>query len=429
MKKVSSQVSQGFLSVCHAFFVGVRMAFLEMRYHKLRSFLSILGVVLGVASLTAMLTLLGGIDVYLNQKMSRWVSSVWFVAKNEVPPGEKLSWARSPGMRFSDGIYLEKNTQQTKKFVHSLSRQGMISLSTIAQSGKIWGMDQDAIDNNFGFLSIENGRSFSSSELKIGAKSCLLSWDFADLLAKELKLNYLTEILQLNATVNGVSMKIIGIYQPKDTAFEPWQFRQAIILPIQTMKQYITGFDPIPGEIEIQVQDPKLVMEQAEQIGIALKEHHRGAEDFEFRTADWLEEVKRILNNTSLFMTLVSLISLLVGGLSIMNVMLSSVSERVREIGIRKALGAHNFQIFVQVISETTTLSLVGGAIGAFLGCLPLLFKEAIKRSTEGSIEPILMLPFLVPTILVVILVGIIFGLYPALKAMRLNPIDALQYE
>lgn len=112
-----------------------------------------------------------------------------------------------------------------------------------------------------------------------------------------------------------------------------------------------------------------------------------------------------------------------------MNVMLSSVSERIREIGIRKALGADNLQIFVQFITETITLSLTGGCFGFLFGLTPLLFKEAILRSTQGSIEPAILPMHILFTFTVITLLGIIFGLYPAIKASRMNPVEALRYE
>ncbi len=112
-----------------------------------------------------------------------------------------------------------------------------------------------------------------------------------------------------------------------------------------------------------------------------------------------------------------------------MNVMLSSVSERIYEIGIRKALGARTLQIFVQFLSETTTLSLTGGSAGIFLGMITLLFKEGIKKSTDGAIEPTIIATHVIYVFCIIVGVGIVFGLYPAIKASRLNPIEALHYE
>jgi putative ABC transport system permease protein len=112
-----------------------------------------------------------------------------------------------------------------------------------------------------------------------------------------------------------------------------------------------------------------------------------------------------------------------------MNVMLSSISERIHEIGVRKALGAKRLQIFVQFTVETVTLSCVGGIAGMALGLTPLLFREVIKKATDGAAEPTLYLSYLFGVFGIIVLVGICFGLYPALKASRMNPVDALRYE
>lgn len=112
-----------------------------------------------------------------------------------------------------------------------------------------------------------------------------------------------------------------------------------------------------------------------------------------------------------------------------MNVMLSSISERIHEIGVRKALGAKRLQIFIQFTVETVTLSGTGGVIGMVAGMAPLLFKETISRSTDGAVEPTLYLTHLFGVAGIIVVVGIFFGLYPAVKAARMNPVDALRYE
>jgi putative ABC transport system permease protein len=202
-----------------------------------------------------------------------------------------------------------------------------------------------------------------------------------------------------------------------------------ILIPLKTMQKYGTGFDPDPGSIEVEVKDARNVKLLSKMIANTLTEHHRGAQDFEYRTADWLDKVTSMLTNISILMTIISCLSLTIGGLSIMNVMLSSISERIREIGVRKALGADELQIFIQFISETITLSLTGGAFGFVLGLTPLLFKEAILKSTGGSIEPTILPLHIIFTFMIVTMLGIIFGLYPAVKASKMNPVDALRYE
>jgi putative ABC transport system permease protein len=201
------------------------------------------------------------------------------------------------------------------------------------------------------------------------------------------------------------------------------------MVPIKTMMYRISGTDPDPGVVQVQLNSADNVKENSRRVASTLMEKHRGVEDFEYRTAEWLDEISSMLNNVSLLMGILSLLSLSAGGLSIMNVMLSSISERIREIGTRKALGADNYQIFVQFITETVTLSITGGVFGVIIGSAPLLFKEAILRSTDGVIEPTILLSHLLFIVSLIVGIGVIFGLYPAIKAYRMNPVDALRYE
>jgi putative ABC transport system permease protein len=246
---------------------------------------------------------------------------------------------------------------------------------------------------------------------------------------KNYHLDNLQKALSTSVNLGKYRYTIVGIYGPVNKHQLGGHLRKGIIVSLKSMQKYGTGFDPEPGYLQVYVTDPKQVKAISKLVAIKLRERHRGVEDFEFQTADWLDKVIEMLSNVSLLMTIISGVSLIIGGLSIMNVMLSSVSERIREIGIRKALGADNLQIFVQFITETTTLSLTGGCFGFLVGLTPLLFKEAILRSTQGSIEPTILPIHILFTFMLITLLGIIFGLYPAIKASRMNPVEALRYE
>jgi putative ABC transport system permease protein len=409
--------------------VGMKMAFIEMSTHKLRSMLSILGVLLGVASLVAMLTLIGGIDVYLNERMGKWIGTVWFWRDWDPEPEEKVSWSRSPGMRLSDAAYLEERSPDVKDALLSIGRWGQSSVAGKREDVMCQGMEPSVLDLQREQVYIQYGRWPGEDEFERGARVCAISWQIVESVAAHYKITDTTTLIGKTVVFRSVPFTIIGIFAPIKPNDMPWHLRRAMIVPIATMQRYIVGIDPDPGRLEIQVTDPQNVKIQAKKVAAVLAGRHRGVEDFEYRTAEWLDSVKTMLNNVSLLMAVVSIMSLLVGGLSIMNVMLSSISERIREIGTRKALGALDLQIFVQFIAETTTLSMVGGAMGLSLGTIPLFFKDAILQSTQGAIEPTLLPLHVFYTFLIISGVGILFGLYPAVKASRMNPVDALRYE
>jgi putative ABC transport system permease protein len=410
--------------------VGIRMSFVEMGSHKLRSALSIIGVMLGVASLVAMLTLIAGVDVFLNQKMGRWAGSVWFVNRRDATAHEKLSWSRSPSLRFSDGSYLEQKSANVEHFYRIIERRRSVSIAGQSSRAGLRGMDRKSMMEDLEEMRMTEGRMLSKEDFSSGAPVCIVAWEFAERIRKKMRLSRAdTTLVGKRCTIGNSMLTVVGVFGPVDPDNQPWHLRRSVLIPLVTMQKMITGYDPDPGALRIQVTDAKKIKTLLLGITPLLRARHRDVEDFDTRMADWLEEVSSMLNNAALLMGIISVISLLVGGLSIMNVMLSSISERIHEIGVRKALGAKRLQIFVQFTVETITLSAAGGIIGMVLGMAPLLFKEAIYKSTDGAIEPTLFASHLFGVFGIIVVVGIFFGLYPALKAARMNPVEALRYE
>lgn len=411
--------------------VGIRMSLVEMGSHKLRSALSIIGVMLGVASLVAMLTLIAGVDVFLNEKMGRWAGSIWFVERRDALPQEKLTWSRSPSLRFTDGTYLEENSGNVQHFYRIIERRKSISIAGQNSRARLRGMDQQSMAEDLEEMKITKGRALCEDDFSSGNPVCIIAWELAERIRKKMRFSRATDTLLVGkrCAIGNSMVTVVGVFGPKDPDNRPWHLRRSVMLPLVTMQKMITGYDPDPGSVQIQVSDAKKLKTLLLGVSPLLKARHRGVEDFETRMADWLEEVSSMLNNAAMLMGIVSVISLLVGGLSIMNVMLSSISERIHEIGVRKALGAKRLQIFVQFTVETVTLSGTGGLIGMVLGMTPLLFKEAIYKSTDGAIEPTLFPSHLFGVFGIIVFVGIFFGLYPAVKAARMNPVDALRYE
>jgi putative ABC transport system permease protein len=417
--------------IIQSIIVGIKMSFLEMTSHVLRSILSILGVMLGVASLVSMLTLVGGVNKFLHEKMGHWAGSVWFWMLREPPSDQdRLIWSRSPKLHFSDGIYLENKSEDVSNFYTFIQRYGPVYISGKRDKSQIKGVDRFSLEDDLRNARISKGRTISDEEFNNAKMVCLISW-----MLEERILNKLNEkdtnstLIGQKCVYNNKYFTIVGVFEPEDPDFKPRHLRRSIFVPVSAMQKYVTGLDPNPGSIRLSVKDPAKLHESTENIARILKSHHRGVEDFEYRAAEWLEEIRNMLLNASLLMTIVAVISLIVGGLSIMNVMLSSISERIYEIGIRKALGAKGLQIFIQFITESTILSFCGGFLGITLGTLPLFFKESIKKSTDGSVEPTLLLTHVIFVCCIIMIVGIIFGLYPAVKASRMNPIEALRYE
>ncbi|MDG5814990.1 ABC transporter permease [Chitinispirillales bacterium ANBcel5] len=414
------------LTALRSIAVGSKMAVLEMASHKLRSALSVLGVMLGVTSLVTMLTLIGGIDVYLNETMGRWIGTVRFWQSDmNVEEDQRIALSRSPGMRFSDGQYLVDNSPHVVDVHSEISRWLPIQRAGINRRALLRGLDSDAMEYYEDQITLLEGRWLNERDYRDGIRNCIISQEFMKTLSAGLSGSIIGETI----TAGSQRFRVVGVFGPVHPANNPGHLRRGVFIPLKAMQKYITGLDPDPGRLQVQVSDPELVREQAQSAARVLASRHRGVEDFAYRIPEWVEDVQSMLGNISVLMSIISVMSLLVGGLSIMNVMLSSISERIREIGVRKALGANNFQIFIQFVAETTTLSFFGGAVGMVLGTTPLLIKDEIMTYTQGAIEPVLLPLHLFYTGLIITSVGILFGLYPALKASRMDPVDALRYE
>jgi putative ABC transport system permease protein len=185
--------------------------------------------------------------------------------------------------------------------------------------------------------------------------------------------------------------------------------------------------DPRLSSLELKIASVDFLPEALQQIRNVLMSTHKGIEDFTFRTQeDWAEQIKTFIHNARLSGGLIAGISLLVGGIGIMNIMLASISERVREIGIRKSVGAATGDIFVQILVESVVIAILGGLTG-LLTSFGLIHLISSVSPTDNA--PIVTVPALAIAFAFSVVVGVLAGIFPAIKAARLNPIQALRYE
>jgi len=198
--------------------------------------------------------------------------------------------------------------------------------------------------------------------------------------------------------------------------------------PITTMQRRVSAQDTV-DQISVRVDDASNLGKLVEEVKAILARSHRGINDFEVGTAQQsLEYVTSMRRNFFIVGCGVGAITLLVGGIGIMNLMLASINERVREIGIRKAIGAWNRDIFVQFIAEAIALSAVGGLFGVGVGvvCIRMLRRAMMGGNTA---PPMLSITAIFVGLAFSVVVGVIAGVYPAVRASRLDPIEALRYE
>jgi putative ABC transport system permease protein len=229
------------------------------------------------------------------------------------------------------------------------------------------------------------------------------------------------------------SLRVIGVL-PKKGQVSFFNFDEAVLLPYTTAQKYIFGIKYF-NELVIQADSDATVSQTVRDVEATLRNTHNitdpEKDDFYLETqADLAQRVSTITNILTYFLTMVAAISLLVGGIGIMNIMLVSVTERTREIGLRKAIGAKNNDILTQFLFESVILTCLGGAIGIFFGIILSILGAIVIGYFLGQAWPMgislfaILLGFSVSAF-----IGIVFGIYPARRASKLDPIEALRYE
>ncbi len=408
--------------------ISIKTSFQEIYSHKFRSSLTLIGVMLGVAAIVAMSCILKGTQGFI-KKIFDETGGLSRIMIEEIQPSlpeEQAHFSRSPGLRLNDTQFLEKHGATVRTGLVMKQEWTRIALGSSYFNCRLSGVNQSYLEEDLKH-NIKIGERFNSEHYEQGDPVCLVGKEIYTYLNQYWKKQRAQEAGILNQWIhleNGLSLKIIGMI---DTDFSRWRIDRTIFIPIKTLLRYQGRLNPSTQMVSLLIKDPLKIEEAQSEITSNLLWLHRGAADFTFRTSDWIKNFTSMFKSFNYLFGAIASIGLFVGGLSIMNIMLSSIAERIREIGIKKALGATRTQIFFQFIVESMTLSMVGGTLGLILGLLPLLFAEPIKKGMEITIG--VHYGAMLVAWLFSIFVGFIFGLYPAWKAARLSPIQALHYQ
>ncbi|HQS66204.1 MAG TPA: ABC transporter permease [Sulfuricurvum sp.] len=401
--------------IWNAFILALR----EIRRSAMRSFLTTLGIVIGVASVISMVMLGDATTAYVTQSISKLGSNMLIVR-----PGQDR---HGPG-----GDTVAKNF--TNDDLTAISREipGLKGVAPVSSNGvkvvygnKNYSTLVDGSNNDYFTVKdwqFAEGRSFTDAELKGGKAVCVIG----ETIRKEL---FGTQTpLDASIRLGNFSCQIIGTLHSKGSSMFGTDQDDLIVVPIRMFQRRISGNQEI-STILASAKNPSSIENIKSSIMSLMRErrHIRTGDEDDFNVRD-LREVIQTLSSTTKMLTLllgaVAAISLLVGGIGIMNIMLVSVTERTREIGIRLAIGALEREVLLQFLVEAVVLSSLGGVIGMILGI-----------SAGVGVNLFFDLPFVFNTSIVIIafffstMVGIVFGYFPARKAARLNPIDALRHE
>lgn len=405
---------------------GAKNGLLEVWSNKVRSLLSMSGIVLGVAALVAMVGIIQGMLGNMRASFERSGGILKLeVHASEAPESQQHIAGISPGLTWWDAEAIRQSTplaayvnpvidMNWERFVYKGQREGAV----------LRGETPDMI--SIQDRKVKHGRFISDTDIKL--KSPVI------VIGEHLRRDYFRDQehgIGEQISVRGQLYTIIGQLEPVPTdriGGRGWNWEERFnFIPATTAMSRYQGEDRV-NRIEILARDADEIPDLIAQIENTLTQTHRGIQDFEVRTQDdRLKEMKKLENSFTYSMGGIAAISLLVGGIGIMNVMLASVSERIREIGVRKAIGARSHDIFIQFMAEAVVISVLGGILGLLVSVGFLSIAQGIVPSGENiSLVPVnaMMVGFFFSSG-----IGLISGIYPAMRAAKLDPIEALRYE
>jgi putative ABC transport system permease protein len=395
------------------------LALREIRRNLTRSFLTVLGILIGVAAVITMVTLGNGATAAVSTQISSLGSNLLMVR-----PGQRLGAGRdtagAAAFKLADASAIESEVSQLNGVAPVVSRT-----VTVVHLASNWSTSVVGSSNAYfsvGNWKIVDGRIFSDTELQTGKAVCVLGETTSNkLFGSENPVGGTIRIKQF-------SCDVIGLLAAKGQSSMGRDQDDTIVMPLRTVQRRLTGNQDV-GMLLVSVQDGASTSAAKQQIEVLMRERRRVAanQEDDFNVLD-TREIAEMLSSTTRVLTLllgaVAAVSLLVGGVGIMNIMLVSVTERTREIGIRLAVGALEREVLLQFLIEAVVLSSIGGLLGMMLATAASIVLANLMAVPYVFGLQINLLAFLFSAA-----IGVIFGYFPARRAARMDPIEALRHE
>jgi putative ABC transport system permease protein len=405
---------------------AMKIAFRALRINKLRSALTMLGIIIGVGAVIAMVAVGSGATQRIQEQIASIGSNVIMVSPGSVTAsGIRLGSGFAVTLTMDDAKSLARDCPSVQAVAPSSRGGAQIVFGNNNWATNVQGTTPDYLIIRD--IAIQSGASFTQQDVDSDAKVALLGQTVADNL-----FNGDDPIGQV-IRIKHVPFTVVGTLVPKGQSPTGQDQDDIIIVPITTGQKKIFGVSQARansvGSLIVQARGPQAIAPAQDEMRSVLRQRHhlqpQQDDDFTIRN---LEEVFKAQETSSHVMSIllaaIASVSLVVGGIGIMNIMLVSVTERTREIGLRQAVGAKTKDILTQFLVEAVTLSILGGIIGILMGLLASklisIFAQWSTLVSPGAIA----LAFVFSA-----LVGVFFGFYPARKAALLDPIDALRYE
>jgi putative ABC transport system permease protein len=405
----------------------LRIALRAILSNKMRSFLTVLGIIIGVLAVVAVVSIMQGVFQSFLGQFEALGGDTLFIQINYRLYQDHQEAVKRLKLTYADAQALAQDVPQVKEICPVLTRQDTISFHSRHDTTQVWGTSDSFASMNS--LAPKYGRFLAPMDMAARRKVCVIGHGILDKLALS------DGCVGQEIRIGNGTYEIVGVLQKKGGSIFGNQ-DDAVFIPLSTaILQY--GQEAADSLfIQVQVRDAKFMEAAIERISAVLRRQHglRFGQQDDFMTTtqdEILKEIKEFSSISTLVVGAIVGITLIVGGIGIMNIMLVSVTERTREIGIRMAVGAKRVHILYQFLIESVTLSTLGGILGLILGWGVAHLTVTILHHTVAESFPPAYVPLWVIflSLFFAAFTGAVFGVYPAFKASRLDPIDALRYE
>ncbi|HEX7973358.1 MAG TPA: ABC transporter permease [Anaerolineales bacterium] len=404
-------------------------AFESLSANKLRSMLTVLGIVIGVAAVIAMLSIGRGAQASITSQIESTGSNLIYITPGAVNSGGVRSASGSAGTLTQEDANALANLPSVVAVAPEIDNRVQVAYQGQNENTRLVGVTASYLDVRN--LSLAEGDNFSEGQQVARSLVTIIGSTVANNL-----FGTTSGVVGQTLKINGQPYKVIGVLNSKGGTGFGNQDDQ-VLVPLTTAQTRLTGPRQFRGgtvinTINVQVDSPNNVNAVVSSVTDEMRLRHRtspGADDFSVTSQqDALSAVTQVTDVLTIFLGGIAGISLAVGGIGIMNIMLTTVTERTREIGLRKAIGARRSDILLQFLVESMVLSLLGGLIGVALGWG---IAHLIGRVQLGgsAITPVVGMDSVLLATLFSMAVGLFFGIYPATRAARLQPVEALRYE
>ena len=400
---------------------SIKMALDGMVSNKLRTLLTLLGIIIGVGAVIAMVSLGFGMKENIKNNISKLGSNLLVITSGgRTATGTRLAAGEGARLTYDDGVAILKQVDGIASMSASVSKSYQLVAGNQNWNSRVEG----TTPSNFSIqsLEIEDGRILTERDNSSRSRVAVIGKTVADSLFPE------GDPVGKIMRVNKAPFQVVGVLKSKGQSGMGQDQDDIVYIPLNTAMQRMMGITYVQ-RITIQAENENVINDVQAEMEQVLRTRHKIKEgdydDFTVRNmAAIMDTMMETANNITMLLGCIAAISLLVGGIGFMNIMLVSVTERTREIGIRKALGATYNNILLQFLIEAMVIGIVGGSLGVVLGVGASFVISALAGwNTVISVSAIII------AVVFSVGIGLFFGIYPARKAALLDPIDALRYE